>query len=112
MKDVHFSVSSSAAARIRELLQEESETVGFRIFIESGGCHGFQYHFAVDNLVDEEEDYIIEIDDIIVLIDQASYGFLEGAELDYKEEMIGSYFLINNPNAHGSCGCGNSFSVQ
>lgn len=112
MKEARFSVSPSALSRIRVLLREEKTLSGFRIFVESGGCHGFQYHFAVDDKVDEVEDYIIEMEDVIVLIDQTSYAFLEGSELDYKEEMIGAHFFIKNPNAHGSCGCGNSFSIQ
>ena len=87
----------------------ESKTL--RVAVKGGGCSGFQYVFSVVDQVNED-DKVFEKEDCRVIIDKTSLNFLEGAEIDYTEELIGSSFKINNPNATSSCGCGTSFSFS
>ena len=103
-------VSNSAANRIKEILADEPAGTMFRLSVAGGGCSGFQYKFE---LVQErnDDDLAIEKNGITVLIDSVSQMYLEGAELDYADELIGAAFKVNNPNATASCGCGTSFSV-
>jgi iron-sulfur cluster insertion protein len=82
----------------------------FRVMISGGGCSGFQYHFSLDHQVNAD-DQMFEEKGVNVVIDEASLPLMEGAQLDYMEELIGSSFVMKNPNASTSCGCGNSFSV-
>ena len=87
------------------------ETKALRVAVKGGGCSGFQYVFdIVENA--NEDDQVFEKEDCRVIIDKTSLQFLEGAEIDYSEELIGSSFKINNPNATSSCGCGTSFSFS
>ena len=87
----------------------ESKTL--RVAVKGGGCSGFQYIFNIVNQINED-DQVFEKEDCRVIIDKTSLQFLEGAEIDYSEELIGSSFKINNPNATSSCGCGTSFSFS
>lgn len=107
-----LTVTPNAAKRILVLIavEEEPTSALFRITVSGGGCAGFQYGFSLDHAV-QEDDQVFEENGVKVVVDEASLPFLEGAEVDYVEELIGSYFLIKNPNASTSCGCGNSFSV-
>jgi iron-sulfur cluster insertion protein len=81
-----------------------------RVFVQGGGCSGFQYGFTFDETTNED-DTTMEKDGVVLLIDSMSYQYLVGAEIDYKEDLEGSQFVIKNPNATTTCGCGSSFSV-
>ncbi|MBR9913174.1 MAG: iron-sulfur cluster insertion protein ErpA [Gammaproteobacteria bacterium] len=104
-------VTNSAVAKVRSLVEEEeNEDLKLRVFVTGGGCSGFQYGFTFDELV-AEDDAVIEKDGITVLVDAISYPYLVGSQVDYEEGLKGSRFLIQNPNASSTCGCGSSFSV-
>jgi iron-sulfur cluster insertion protein len=106
-----FRVSDRAARRIGEILARESQPgLKLRITVSGGGCSGFQYGFALDQQ-DEEGDIAIERDGAKVVIDGMSLMYMLGCEVDYVEDLTGSYFRVSNPNATASCGCGNSFAV-
>jgi iron-sulfur cluster insertion protein len=106
-----FSVSERAARRISEVLAREGETdLRLRITVSGGGCSGFQYGFELDDK-DEDGDVAVERDGARVVIDGMSLLYLMGCEVDFVEDLTGSYFRVNNPNASSSCGCGNSFAV-
>jgi iron-sulfur cluster insertion protein len=104
-------VSNNAVSRINELLETKNNPeLMLRVFIQGGGCSGFQYGFQFDDN-QQEDDISIEHDGIKVLIDMLSLQYLSGAEIDYKDDLMGSRFLVNNPNASTTCGCGSSFSI-
>ena len=103
-------VSARAAKRIAEILRNEPSPSMLRVAVTGGGCSGFQYNFAIDD-VRMDDDLVVERDGATVLIDPVSLDFLNGAEIDFVDDMIGQAFKINNPNATSSCGCGTSFSV-
>jgi len=109
-----FTVSDSAARRIQALVDQEGiQGQMFRVTVSGGGCSGFQYGFDFDD-TQNDDDRVFEnagIAGIGVLVDEASLPFLSGAVLDFKEELIGSFFAITNPNAASTCGCGTSFSI-
>ena len=103
--------SNSAALKVKELIdEEESPDLKLRVFVTGGGCSGFEYGFTFDEDMDDE-DTIIENEGVALLIDSLSYQYLVGAEVDYKEDLQGSRFVVTNPNAATTCGCGNSFSI-
>lgn len=102
-------ITETAANKVETLLTSQEEGMHFRIFITGGGCSGFEYGFTFDEDV-EEDDIVIE-DTITLLVDQLSYQYLDGSQVDYKEDLQGARFLIVNPNAVTTCGCGNSFSI-
>jgi iron-sulfur cluster insertion protein len=103
--------TGQAAAKVSELLAEEnSGNLKLRVYISGGGCSGFQYGFMFDEEVNED-DTLIERDGVTVLIDSMSIEYLNGAEIDYKDDLTGAQFIIRNPNAATTCGCGSSFSV-
>ncbi|SNX67624.1 iron-sulfur cluster assembly accessory protein [Cereibacter ovatus] len=102
-------VTDRAFARLAEIAEAAGETRALRIAVEGGGCSGFQYDIKLDDPA--ADDLVIEKDGQKVLVDQVSLPFLQNAEIDYAEELIGSRFVINNPNASSSCGCGTSFSI-
>jgi len=108
----HFSITDNAAKRIIVLLnaEPEKENLRLRISISGGGCSGFQYHFTLDNQK-IEDDIIFVHNGAEVIVDETSLGLLDGSVLDYIEDMVSATFVIKNPNAAASCGCGNSFSV-
>ncbi|MDM8560752.1 iron-sulfur cluster insertion protein ErpA [Candidatus Parabeggiatoa sp. HSG14] len=102
--------TDSAATKVQELIKEEdNEDLMLRVFIQGGGCSGFQYGFTFDEKV-QEDDTIVENQGVKLLIDPMSYQYLVGAEIDYSEGLEGSQFVIRNPNAVTTCGCGSSFS--
>jgi iron-sulfur cluster insertion protein len=106
-----ITISPSAQAKIKDLLSEENNpNLALRTFVQGGGCSGFSYGFTFDDTVGED-DFEIPVDDFKVLVDSASMQYLQGAEIDYKDELLGSQFSIKNPNAVTSCGCGSSFGV-
>ncbi|HUO98409.1 MAG TPA: iron-sulfur cluster insertion protein ErpA [Rhizomicrobium sp.] len=103
-------VSPRAARKIAEIVAAEGRPAMLRLAVTGGGCSGFQYSFALDD-VRADDDLVIEEGGITVLIDPTSLEFLKGAEIDYVDDLIGAAFKVNNPNATSSCGCGSSFSV-
>ena len=105
------SISCSAAAKVGELIAEEDNSdLMLRVYISGGGCSGFQYGFTFDERR-EDGDTAIENAGVVLLVDPMSVQYLMGAEIDYKEDLQGSQFIIRNPNAATTCGCGSSFTV-
>lgn len=103
--------TSSAAAKVAALIEEEGNPdLMLRIYIQGGGCSGFQYGFTFDEN-EKEGDTKVVTDGVILLIDPMSLQYLAGAEVDYTENLQGSQFVVRNPNASTTCGCGSSFSV-
>ena len=103
--------TDSAANKVRQLIVEEGhDNLKLRVFISGGGCSGFQYGFTFDES-QQEGDTVIENGGVTLLVDPMSYQYLVGAEIDYKEDLSGAQFVIRNPNATTTCGCGSSFSV-
>jgi len=106
-----ISLKPSAVEKIRDLIAEENNPdLKLRIFVQGGGCSGFSYGFTFDEIVNED-DFDLDFQGVHLLVDSMSNQYLDGAEVDYVEELMGSQFKINNPNAATSCGCGSSFSV-
>ena len=104
------SLSDRAARRIARLLSAEPAGTALRVSVSGGGCSGFQYGFTFDE-VKNEDDAVMEKMGVTLLIDPMSYQYLVGAEIDYQEGLEGAQFVIKNPNAQSTCGCGSSFSV-
>ncbi len=103
--------TDSAAAKVAGLIDEEGNpALKLRVYITGGGCSGFQYGFTFDEEV-AEDDTVIEKNGVTVLVDSMSIQYLTGAEIDYKEDLSGARFVIRNPNARTTCGCGSSFAV-
>lgn len=103
--------TDSAVAKVKELIDEEGNpALKLRVFVTGGGCSGFQYGFTFDEEV-SEDDTTLEKGGVTLLIDPMSYQYLVGAEIDYTEGLEGSQFVIRNPNATSTCGCGSSFSA-
>ena len=103
-------LTDNAVRKISNLLKEETDpNIKLRIFVSGGGCSGFQYGFQFDEN-QEKEDIVIESGDVQVLVDPVSLNYLNGAEVDYVESLQGSQFVIKNPNAASTCGCGHSFT--
>jgi iron-sulfur cluster insertion protein len=104
-------LTENAARHIAKLkVQERVENAFLRITVSGGGCSGFQYGFTFDDQR-QEDDFVFERDGVAVVVDDVSLGLLEGAEVDFVEDLMGASFQIRNPNAASSCGCGNSFSI-
>ncbi len=104
-------VTDNAVSKVQRLLEDEGNfDLKLRVFVTGGGCSGFQYGFTFDELVGED-DAVIEKDGISVLVDALSYPYLMGAKVDYEEGLSGSKFVVQNPNASTTCGCGSSFSI-
>lgn len=103
--------TESAAAKVAALIAEEGNPdLKLRVFVQGGGCSGFQYGFTFDEIANED-DMSMQKNGVTLLIDAMSYQYLIGAEIDYKEDLQGSQFVIRNPNATTTCGCGSSFSI-
>ncbi len=103
--------SDAAARKVRKLIAEEdNDNLKLRVFVTGGGCSGFEYGFTFDEDI-EEDDTQIDNGDAALLVDALSYQYLAGSVIDYKEDLQGSRFTVDNPNADTTCGCGNSFSV-
>jgi iron-sulfur cluster assembly accessory protein len=109
-KVAEIRVSDRALQRIAEILKGESAGSALRVSVEGGGCSGFQYKFDIDARV-EADDLVLGPASAPVLVDSVSQPFLEGAEIDFVDDLMGQSFRIQNPNATSSCGCGVSFSV-
>lgn len=103
--------SDNAAARVKQLIEEEgNQNLNLRVFVNGGGCSGFQYGFTFDELINED-DMVMENNGVKLLVDSMSFQYLLGAEIDYQEDLKGAQFVIKNPGASSTCGCGSSFSV-
>ena len=105
-----FSLTEGAARRITVMLASEAVDSFFRVAVNGGGCSGFQYEFSIDTHR-QDNDLTFTSHGVEVVIDEMSLELVDNAELDYVEDLIGSYFAVTNPNATASCGCGTSFSV-
>ena len=103
--------TNEAAAKVKSLIEEEdNDALMLRVFVSGGGCSGFQYGFTFDESI-TEGDTVVEKDGVKLLIDPMSFQYLVGGEIDYTEGLEGAQFVIRNPNATTTCGCGSSFSV-
>jgi|SRR6056300_630150 iron-sulfur cluster insertion protein len=104
-------LSDNAVRKVRALVDDEGNPeLKLRVYITGGGCSGFQYGFSFDE-ASAEDDMVIEKDGVTAVIDSMSYQYLVGSEVDYTEGLEGSRFVVNNPNAVTTCGCGASFSI-
>ncbi len=111
MTEALLDFTESAAAKVSALIQEEGNpALKLRIFVAGGGCSGFAYNFAFDEAVNED-DTVIRKNEVSLLVDAISAQYLTGATVDYQEGLEGARFVITNPNATSTCGCGSSFSV-
>ncbi|PKM21403.1 MAG: iron-sulfur cluster insertion protein ErpA [Gammaproteobacteria bacterium HGW-Gammaproteobacteria-14] len=100
-----------AAAKVRELREEEANpALKLRVYITGGGCSGFSYGFTFDEKVNED-DTVVENGDVTLLVDVMSIQYLAGSEIDYDQSLMGARFVVQNPNATSTCGCGSSFSI-
>ncbi len=96
---------------MRDLIEDEgNDALKLRVFITGGGCSGFSYGFTFDEDV-AEDDALVENDGVTMVVDPMSFQYLAGAEVDYREDLQGAQFVVQNPNASSTCGCGNSFSI-
>jgi len=103
--------TDNAAKKVKELIDEEgSPDLKLRVFVSGGGCSGFQYGFTFEDTTNDD-DTQVERDGVVLLIDPMSLQYLVGAEIDYQDSLQGSQFVIRNPNATTTCGCGSSFSA-
>ena len=103
-------VNKNALKRILDVIKKDSSSLNFRVFVTGGGCSGFQYGFKFDDDVAFDDD-VIQFDNFSILVDSMSYPYLYGSTLDFVEDLSGSKFVINNPNAKTTCGCGESFTT-
>ncbi|MGH8126064.1 MAG: iron-sulfur cluster insertion protein ErpA [Rhodanobacteraceae bacterium] len=104
-------ISDAALGHVRELIREQDNSaLKLRVFIEGGGCSGFQYGVKLDD-ARADDDFVLDQDGIELLVDPLSMQYLEGAEVDYVEQLSGAQFVIRNPNAKTTCGCGSSFTA-
>jgi iron-sulfur cluster insertion protein len=103
--------TDAAAAKVKDLIAEEGNAqLKLRVFVTGGGCSGFQYGFTFDESINQDDTSMVK-NGVTLLIDPMSYQYLVGAEIDYQEGIEGAQFVIKNPNASSTCGCGSSFSA-
>jgi iron-sulfur cluster insertion protein len=106
-----ITITENVDTKVAEILKEENDTnLSLRVFVQGGGCSGMQYGFTLET-EQNEDDFLFEQHGVKYLIDAMSMQYLQGATIDYKEDLEGANFVISNPNAQTSCGCGSSFSV-
>lgn len=106
-----MNLTESAVTKLKDILAEENNpAVKLRVFVQGGGCAGFSYGFTLDE-AQNEDDFVQEYDGVKVLVDSMSWQYLQGSNINYKEELMGASFVIDNPQAVSTCGCGSSFSV-
>ena len=106
-----MTLEPSAVSRLKEILAEENNpNIKLRVFVQGGGCSGFQYGFTLDE-DQNEDDFDFALDSVKVLVDSMSMQYLNGASIEYRDDLNGSNFVINNPQAVSTCGCGSSFSI-
>ena len=103
--------SNNAATKVAQLIEEEGNPdLKLRVFVQGGGCSGFQYGFTFDEVINEDDTTMVK-NGVQLIIDSMSYQYLVGAEIDYKDDLEGAQFVIKNPGATSTCGCGSSFSA-
>ena len=105
-----ITVTDMATSKIKELIVEEQDAVGLRIYVRGGGCHGYQYGMAFESKIGDD-DTVIEKNGIQIILDPQSAPLLSGTEVDYVDSVQGSGFAVKNPQAKTTCGCGSSFSA-
>ena len=106
-----LTLTENAVLKIKDILTEENNpNIKLRVFVQGGGCSGFQYGFTLDE-EQTDDDFVIDSNGVNLLVDSMSGMYLQGATIDYKEELMGASFSINNPQAQSTCGCGASFSI-
>ena len=111
MSAAEIAVTENVVAKVRQLMQEEdNEYLKLRVFVTGGGCAGFQYGFTFDEEA-AEDDAVLTHDGVDFLVDALSFQYLQGSQVDYVEGLQGARFVINNPTAATTCGCGSSFSI-
>jgi adenylate kinase len=111
IEDAPFVFTSNAASKVKELIEDEGNPeLKLRVFVQGGGCSGFQYGFMFED-ESNDDDTVMQKDGVTLLVDAMSYQYLVGSEIDYKDDITGAQFVIKNPNATTTCGCGSSFSV-
>ena len=108
--EIAFLISANAATHIQKILESEAAGSRLRISVQGGGCSGFLYNFLIDDNI-TADDKIFTQNNVELVMDFISLGFLNGSNLDYVEDLTGAKFVIKNPNAASACGCGNSFSL-
>ncbi len=108
--DYGLSMTADAAARINRIVDQEPKPVMLRVAVSGGGCSGFQYGFALDD-TRNADDLLLERDGAVLIVDEMSLSMLQGSQIDWEEDLAGAMFVIKNPNATASCGCGTSFSI-
>lgn len=106
-----ITISDSAAKKIKSIIDEEDSSLKLRVFVQGGGCSGFQYGFTLEEQPPAEDDFTFEKDGIGVIVDTISMQYMNEAEVDYKEDLMGASFTIKNPNVTATCGCGSSFTI-
>ena len=110
-----INLTDSAREKISEILLDEGNKTNLRVFVQGGGCSGFNYGFTLDEHINEDDNVLeFKVDgynEVKVLVDAMSMIYLDGAEVDYKQDLMGAQFVIKNPNASSTCGCGSSFAV-
>jgi iron-sulfur cluster insertion protein len=106
-----ITITSPALVKIKDILAEENAPeMRVRVFVQGGGCSGFQYGFTMD-AEKNEDDFVVENTEDLVVVDAMSMQYLQGARINYKDDLNGSSFVIDNPQAQSTCGCGSSFSI-
>ena len=105
-----ITMTAGAEQKIRELMEEEQDTIGLRLYVKGGGCHGYQYGMAFESKM-AEDDTVVEKGGVKVIMDSQSAPLLAGCEVDFQDTVQGSGFAIKNPQAKTTCGCGSSFSA-
>ena len=111
MVDMNIQMSVRAADKVSELIEDEgNDELKLRVFVTGGGCSGFSYGFTFDDAI-AQDDTVVQRSGVTMVVDPMSYQYLGGAEVDYKEDLQGSQFVVTNPNASSTCGCGNSFAI-
>lgn len=103
-------LTESAILKIKDILADEEPNTNLRVFVQGGGCSGFQYGFTLDDS-QNDDDFEHEFGGIKVLVDSMSWQYLQGSTINYKEDLMGASFVIDNPQAVSTCGCGASFSI-
>jgi iron-sulfur cluster insertion protein len=106
-----ITITTSAAKKIKTIIDAEDPSLKLRVFVQGGGCTGFQYGFSIEEHPPAEDDFTFDKDGISVVIDSISMQYMTEAEIDYTESLMGSNFTIRNPNVKATCGCGSSFAV-
>ena len=111
MLDTNIQMSARAADKVSELIQDEgNDELKLRVFVTGGGCSGFSYGFTFDDDI-ARDDTVVRRSGVTMVVDPMSYQYLVGAEVDFTEDLQGSQFVVTNPNASSTCGCGNSFAI-